>query len=120
MVRALEGIKILDLSRLLPGPYCSMMLADLGADVLKVEDPSLGDYARQRLPQVGGVGGMFQILNRNKKSLTLNLKHPEGVEIFYKLAKGADVILEGFRPGVMSRLGVGYEQIRQINPRIIY
>ena len=120
MVRALDGIKVLDLSRLLPGPYCSMMLADLGAEVLKVEDPALGDYARQREPQVAGVGGMFQILNRNKKSLTLNLKHPEGVEIFYKLTKGADVILEGFRPGVMDRLGVGYEKIRQINPRIIY
>jgi crotonobetainyl-CoA:carnitine CoA-transferase CaiB-like acyl-CoA transferase len=97
-----------------------MMLADLGADVVKVEDPSLGDYARRREPHVAGVGGMFQVLNRNKKSFTINLKHPEGVEIFNKLAKGADVILEGFRPGVMDRLGIGYEQIRQINPRIIY
>lgn len=106
---ALTGIRVLDLSRMLPGPYCSMILADHGADVIAIED---------RRFQADGL--FFNDLNRNKKHMSLNLKSPEGLEIFFKLAEKADVILEGFRPGVVQRLGVDYEAVRQCNPRIIY
>ena len=108
-MRALEGIKVLDLSRLFPGPYCSMILADLGAEVLRVED--------RRFAEEGT--GMATVM-RNKRHMTLNLKHPRGLEIFCRLAKDADVILEGFRPGVTKRLGVGYESMKEINPGVIY
>jgi len=120
MVEALEGIKILDLSRLLPGPYCSMLLADLGAEVLKIEEPSQGDTMRLREPFLKKESMQYLVLNRNKRSLTLNLKQPEGKEIFCKLASNHDVILETFRPGVVHRLGIDYETIRRINPRIVY
>ncbi len=115
-----EGIRVLDLSRLLPGPFCSMLLADFGADVIKIEDPSVGDYIRWWAPLVGKYSGYHVVLNRNKRSLTLNLKHPEGKELFKKLVKKADVVLESFRPGVMERLGFGYEVLKRENPRIIY
>lgn len=120
MTGALSGIKILDLSRLLPGPYCSMLMADLEADVLKVEAPLTGDYIRWWPPKLGTNSGFHVVLNRNKRSLTLNLKEPQGRDIFKQLASGADVVLEGFRPGVMDRLGLGYEALKQINPRLIY
>jgi crotonobetainyl-CoA:carnitine CoA-transferase CaiB-like acyl-CoA transferase len=120
MPGALDGVKVLDLSRLLPGPFCSMLLADLGADVIKIEDPKTGDYIRWWPPRLGRNSGFHVVLNRNKRSLTLNLKQPAGKEIFNKLVADADVVLEGFRPGVMERLGLGYETLRQINPRIIY
>lgn len=120
MKQALEGICIVDLSRLLPGPYCSMLLADLGAEVIKVEDPHLGDPTRWTPPQAHDTGIVFLNLNRNKRSLTLNLKDPRGVAIFHRLAERADVILETFRPGVMDRLGIGYKAIAAINPQIIY
>jgi crotonobetainyl-CoA:carnitine CoA-transferase CaiB-like acyl-CoA transferase len=120
MTLALEGIRVLDLSRLLPGPYCSMLLADLGADVVKIEEPSLGDPTRWTPPRIEDTGIAFLNLNRNKKSLTLNLKAPQGVEVFHKLAERADVILEGFRPGVVDRLGIGREAMAKINPRIVY
>ncbi|MFX0136197.1 MAG: CaiB/BaiF CoA transferase family protein [Candidatus Hodarchaeota archaeon] len=121
----LEGIKILDLSRLLPGPFATLLLGDLGADVLKVEDNIQGDYARWREPYLETKNGKkinytFYCLNRNKKSITLNLKTEKGREIFYKLAKDADVILESFRPGVVNKLKVDYETIKKINPNIIY
>lgn len=117
---ALSGFKVLDLSRLLPGPFCSMLLADMGADVIKVEDPKLGDYIRWWPPKIGKNSGFHVVLNRNKRSLTLNLKAPEGKEIFRKLVKDADVVLEGFRPGVMRKLGLDYETLKELNPRLVY
>src|SRR5512135_371038 len=94
---ALAGVRVLDLSRLLPGPFCSMLLADFGAEVIKVEEPRQGDYIRQWLPRIGRNSGFHVVLNRNKRSLTLNLKAPEGKEIFRRLAGSADVVLESFR-----------------------
>jgi len=120
MTAALEGVKVLDLTRLLPGPYCSMMLADFGAEVIKIEQPGRGDYIRHDPPLVQDTGGAFLLLNRNKKSLTLNLKSPAGREIFQKLAATADVVLEGFRPGVARRLGIDYETLRALNPGLVY
>ena len=112
MQAAFAGVKVLDLSRLLPGPFCSMLLADFGADVIKVEDPQGGDYIRWWPPLLGDNSGYHVVLNRNKRSLTLNLKKPEGKEIFKRLAAEADVVLEGFRPGVMDRLGLGFATFR--------
>jgi crotonobetainyl-CoA:carnitine CoA-transferase CaiB-like acyl-CoA transferase len=120
MQGALSGLKVLDLSRLLPGPFCSMLMADLGADVIKVEDPKIGDYIRWWPPKIGRNSGFHVVLNRNKRSLTLNLKSPEAKVIFEKLAAGADVVLEGFRPGVMAKLGLGYKSLERINPRLVY
>jgi crotonobetainyl-CoA:carnitine CoA-transferase CaiB-like acyl-CoA transferase len=120
MEGALSGLKVLDLSRLLPGPFCSMLLADLGADVIKVEDPKTGDYIRAWSPMLGGNSGYHVVLNRNKRSLTLNLKRPEGKAIFEKLAADADVVLEGFRPGVMGKLGLDFQSLERINPRLVY
>jgi len=120
-MRPLEGIKILDLTRLLPGPYGTMLLGDLGAEVIKIEEPEQGDYARWNPPQINGVGSRHLLLNRNKKSITLNLKKPAGKEIFLKLVQdNADVLIEQFRPGVMDRLGLGYKDLEKINPRLIY
>jgi crotonobetainyl-CoA:carnitine CoA-transferase CaiB-like acyl-CoA transferase len=120
MAAALAGVRILDLSRLLPGPFCTMLLSDFGADVIKVEEPQRGDYIREWQPKIGNNSGFHVVLNRNKRSLTLNLKSPAGQEIFRELARRADVVLEGFRPGVMKRLGLDYEQLRALNPRLIY
>lgn len=106
---ALDGVSVLDLTRLLPGATCTMLLADLGADVLKVEQPGAGDYNRAFSPLNRKESGSFLLLNRNKRSLTLNLKAEEGKEVFRRLVKTADVVVEGFRPGVMDRLGLGYE-----------
>jgi crotonobetainyl-CoA:carnitine CoA-transferase CaiB-like acyl-CoA transferase len=108
-----DKIRVLDLSLLLPGPYCTMLLGDLGMDVIKVEDTKHGDLSRKS-------GGAFKIINRNKKSLAIDLKSEEGKAIFLDLVKDSDVIVEGFRPGVMERLGLGYEKVKEINPRIIY
>jgi crotonobetainyl-CoA:carnitine CoA-transferase CaiB-like acyl-CoA transferase len=118
--QALPGLKILDASRLLPAALCTQMLADLGAEVLKVEEPGRGDYQRS-FPPMGKVdSGTFLLCNRNKQSITLNLKSEEGKAIFKKLAAEADVVVEGFRPGVMKRLGLDYETLKEINPRLIY
>jgi crotonobetainyl-CoA:carnitine CoA-transferase CaiB-like acyl-CoA transferase len=117
---ALSGLKVLDLSRLLPGPFCSMLLADMGADVIKVEDPKEGDYIRRWPPQIGKNSGFHVVLNRNKRSLTLNLKLPEGRDLFKRLIREADVLLEGFRPGVMTRLGLDFGILKNINPQLIY
>jgi crotonobetainyl-CoA:carnitine CoA-transferase CaiB-like acyl-CoA transferase len=117
---ALAGVRILDLSRLLPGPFCTMLLADFGADVIKVEEPHRGDYIREWQPRIGKNSGFHVVLNRNKRSLSLNLKSAEGKEIFRQLARQADVVLEGFRPGVMARLGLGYESLHALNPRLVY
>lgn len=116
----LKNIKVLDLSRVLAGPYCSMLLADLGAEVVKIEVPERGDDSRSFGPFINNESAYFMSINRNKKSITLNLKHPKGKEIFKKLVKHFDVILENFRPGTMEKLGLGYEVIKEINPKIIY
>ncbi|MGO9248807.1 MAG: CaiB/BaiF CoA transferase family protein [Solirubrobacteraceae bacterium] len=121
----LEGIKVLDLSRLLPGGFCSLLLADFGADVLKVEDTGMGDYIRWSPPYVDGAddsakSALFLSLNRNKRSIRLDLKHERGREALLRLVREYDVVLESFRPGVLDRLGVGYERMREINPGIVY
>ena len=120
LAAALAGLRILDLSRLLPGPFCSMLLADFGADVVKIEEPGTGDYLRGWQPRIGNNSGFHVVLNRNKRSLTLNLKTLEGKEILRQLVRRADVLLEGFRPGVMKRLDLDYESLRAINPRLVY
>jgi alpha-methylacyl-CoA racemase len=121
MTGALGGIRVLDLSRLLPGPFCSLLLADFGADVIKVEDHGMGDYVRWAEPMPDhGRSAMFGALNRGKRSIRLDLKQPAGVEAFVRLAATADVVLESFRPGVMDRLGVGYERLKHKNPGIVY
>jgi len=124
---ALEGIRVLDLSRLAPGPYCSMLLADLGADVLLVEEPAgtgsrlTGQAARRLLERDISERAMaFNALSRNKRSIALDLKSEAARQVFYKLAERADVVLEGFRPKVVKRLGVDYDTLSQINPRIVY
>ncbi len=116
----LKGIRILDLSRLLPGPFASQVLSDYGAEVIKVEDTAEGDYLRASLPLVDNLGTFFWSINRGKKSIKLDLKTPAGCEIFKRLVKEVDVVLEGFRPGVMDRLGVGYSALKEINPGLIY
>lgn len=117
---ALSGLKILDLTRLLPGAFCTQLFADYGADVLKIEQPGTGDYNRQFAPIAKKESGSFLLLNRNKRSLTLNLKTEEGRAIFRKLAQEADVVVEGFRPGVMDRLNLGYELLKGDNQRLVY
>src|SRR3990167_1835961 len=113
----LDGLTVLDLSTQLSGPYCSMLLGDLGADVIKVERPGRGDDARAFPPFVNGQSAPFMTFNRNKRSLALDLKPAAGREICLRLAAGADVFLENFRPGVAERLGVGYGQVSAVNPR---
>lgn len=117
---ALAGLTVLDLTRMLPGAFASQMLADLGEEVIKVEDPRGGDYNSTRAPLVKTESGSFLLLNRNKKSLTLNLKSPAVKEAFLSLADKADVVLEGFQPGVMDRLGLAYEVLRARNTRLVY
>ena len=116
----LDGLHVLDLSRLMPGPLCTMILGDLGADVVKIEQPQIGDYARFAPPLIGETGSAFLLLNRNKRSITLNLKNTEAKEILHKLATKADVFVESYQPGVAERLGVGYPAISKVNERIIY
>ncbi len=116
----LNGMRVLDLTRLLPGPFCTLLLADLGAEVIKVEEPNAGDYLRSYPPQLDGMSITFRLLNRNKKSLALNVKSSKGREIFLKLAARADILIEGFRPGTAARLGIDYERLRLVNPRIVY
>ena len=120
MILPLEGTRILDLTRLIPGPFCTMILADLGAEVIKIEEPKIGDYERQIKPIVNGMAYRFMLLNRNKKSLGLNLKAEEGRRIFLDLARRADVVVEGFRPGTMTKLGLDYPKLKEVKPDIIY
>ena len=110
----LQGLRVLDLSRLLPGPFCSSYLAQLGAEVIKIEEPGTGDYARLLSPE------LFALVNRGKKSVTLDLKKPEDVMQFIALARTADVVLESFRPGVLDRLGCGYPALKAVNPRLVF
>lgn len=117
----LHGICVLDLTRVLAGPYCTMMLGDMGAEVIKVEEPGKGDDTRAFGPPfVGGEAAYYLSVNRNKKSLTLNLKHPEAKPIIKRLIRWADVLVENFRPGAMERLGLGYEAVRRLNPRLVF
>jgi crotonobetainyl-CoA:carnitine CoA-transferase CaiB-like acyl-CoA transferase len=121
----LEGVRVLDLSRLLPGGFCSLMLADFGADVLKVEDTGMGDYVRWSPPSYEGPhpsarSALFLSLNRNKRSIRIDLKNEHGREALLRLVREHDVVLESFRPGVLDRLGVGYERMREENPGIVY
>jgi crotonobetainyl-CoA:carnitine CoA-transferase CaiB-like acyl-CoA transferase len=116
----LEGVRVLDLTRLLPGGYCTQLLADLGADVIKIEEPGRGDYIRWSPPMIGNYSAAHWVLNRNKRSVTLNLKHERGKSLLLDLCKQADVFVEGFRPGVMTKLGLGYEDVSEVNPAIVY
>lgn len=115
----LDGLRVLDLSRLLPGPYATLVLADLGATVLKIEDPEVGDPTRHTPPLVGDVSAYFLALNRNKRSVALDLKTPAGADALRTLAARADVLVESFRPGVLERLGLGHAALRALNPRLI-
>ena len=115
----LQGIRVLDLSRLLPGPFLTLILADMGADVVKIEDPRVGDYMRAFPPGKGGMSGRFLAVNRNKRSLALDLKDAKAQGAFLRLVEQADVVVESFRPGVMDRLGVGYDVLRARNPKIV-
>ncbi len=121
----LEGIRVLDLSRLLPGGFCSLLLADFGADVVKVEDTGVGDYIRWSPPHYEGAhesagSALFLALNRNKRSIRLDLKNEQGREALLRLVRSHDVVLESFRPGVLERLGVGYERMREENPGLVF
>jgi formyl-CoA transferase len=118
--RALDGIRVLDLTRVLAGPFCSMILADMGAEVIKVEEPGKGDDTRSWPPFVGGEATYFMSVNRNKKSVTLNLKAPASRKIFTDLVKKSDVVLENFRPGTMEKLGLGYATLAKLNPKLVY
>ena len=120
-MKALEGVRVLDLTRALAGPYCTMMLGDYGADVVKIELPGTGDDTRRWAPpHIGDQSAYFLSVNRNKRSITLNLRHPDGNKVFKELAKDAHVVVENFTPGVMERLGIDYGPIKAINPRIVY
>ena len=116
----LEGIRVLDLSRVLAGPYCTMMLADYGADIIKIEPPGDGDDSRAFGPFVGKESAYFMSLNRNKRSMTLNFKSQKEVELFQEMVKKADVVVENYRPGTMEKFGLGYDELKKINPRLIY
>lgn len=120
-MKALEGIRVLDLTRALAGPFCTLMLGDYGADVIKIEIPGAGDDTRHWGPPfVGEESAYFLSINRNKRSLTLNFKEPEAIDVFLKLAKDADVIVENFTPGVMARFGLDYKTVKEVNPKIVY
>lgn len=120
MIQPLNGIKVLDFSTLLPGPLCSLLLAEAGAEVIKIERPGHGDEMRSYEPKAGADSVNFVLLNRGKQSITLDLKSPRAMDILAPLIREADVLLEQFRPGVMERLGLGHETLARINPRLIY
>ena len=120
MALPLEGVKVLDLTSVMAGPYCSMVLGDMGAEVVKVENFPEGDASRRFDPKVNGESYCFAVLNRNKKSIALDMKNPRGKEIFMKLAAKADIITENFRPGVVRKLGIDYGTVSKFNPGVIY
>ena len=115
----LAGVVVLDLSRLLPGPYATQVMADLGARVIKVEEPRGGDYLRNMPPMAGDHSALFLALNRGKQSIALDLKAPDDVETFRALVRQSHVVVESFRPGVMDKLGLGYAALKAINPRVV-
>ena len=116
----LEGVRVVDATRLLPGGYCSMLLSDMGAEVVKVEQPGLGDYMRATPPTKGGRSPVHATVNRNKRSIGIDLKSSGGKEVMRRLLKTADVFMEGFRPGAMSRLGFSFASVKRLNPKIVY
>ena len=121
MNQPLNGIRVLDLTHVLAGPFCTQILGDLGAEVIKIERPGVGDPTRRMPPHtMKDQSAYFMALNRNKKSLTLDLKAPEGKEIFYGLTRKADVVMNNFTPGTMEKLGLGYEDLKKINPKIVW
>jgi len=115
-----EGVRVLDLTRVMSGPFCTAMLADLGAEVIKIEMPGFGEEGRYVAPLVNGESSYFALLNRGKRSVTVNMKSPEGVSLIRDLCRQSDVLVENFRPGVMNRLGLGYSDLEPINSRLIY
>src|SRR2546427_1628489 len=117
---ALEGIRVVDCSRVLAGPFCAMLLSDLGADVIKVEDTGSGDESRTWPPHKDGESAAFLVINRNKRDMTLDLKTPEGVEVLKRLAGRADVLIENFRTGTMESFGLGYDTLAEDNPGLVY
>jgi crotonobetainyl-CoA:carnitine CoA-transferase CaiB-like acyl-CoA transferase len=116
----LDGIRVLDLSARMPGPMCAQILADLGAEVIKIESPRAPDFFRGLQPLVGGTGSLFHVCNRNKKGMTLELRHPRGRKIFLRLIKNTDVVVEAFRPETMERMKIGYDVLKEENPGLIY
>lgn len=116
----LDGVRVLDMTRVLAGPYCCMMLADMGAEVIKIEMPGRGDDSRKNGPFLNGESTYYMNLNRNKRGMTLNLKSEEGKRVFKELVKKSDIVVENYRPGVMKRLGLDYDELKKINPSIIY
>lgn len=120
MMKPLDGLKVLDFSTLLPGPFASMLLADMGADVIRVEPPDKPDLVRDLEPQIEGQSSAFRYLNRGKRSIALNLKSQKAIEVVHKLLDEFDIVIEQFRPGVMTKLGIGYEQLKQVKPDLIY
>ena len=121
MLKPLEGVKVLDLTRVLAGPYCTMMLADMGADVVKIERPGAGDDTRAFGPPfLNGESAYFLSINRNKRSVTLDLKHEKALAILRQLLETADVVVENFRPGTMESFGFAYETVHAFNPRLIF
>lgn len=118
--KPLHGVRVLDLTRLLPGPMATLHLADMGEDVVKIEDTETGDYARAMGPARGRSSVFFQLINRNKRAIRLDLKNPKGREVFLRLAGKADLVVEGFRPGVMSKLKLGYDAVAAVNQRVVY
>lgn len=117
---ALSNIRVLDLTRVLAGPYCTMMLADMGAEVIKIEIPGRGDDTRNFGPYKNGSSMYYANVNRNKKGISLNLKADEGKALFLEMVKKADMVVENYRPGVMDKLGLGYDDLKKVNPRVIY
>ena len=116
---SLDGLRVLDLSRFIAGPYCAMMLGDMGAEVVKIEPPGEGEYARRALPAVEGQSLYTFIVNRNKKSLAIDLRHPEGLATLKALIAEADVLVENFRPGTMEQMGLGWDAVHALNPRLV-
>lgn len=120
MKGALNGVKVLDLSRVLAGPFCTMMMADMGAEVIKVEMPGTGDDSRAFPPFIEGESVYFKNMNRNKKGITLNLKSEKGKELFLELVKKCDILIENYRPGTMEKLGLGWDVLKEVNPKLVY
>lgn len=118
--KPLEGIRVLDFTNALAGPYCSMMLGNMGAEVIKVEKPGTGDDSRGYGPFVNGQSGYFVSVNHGKKSVVCNTKDPEGVEMFKDLVKHVDIVVENLKAGAMNRMGLGYEELKKVNPKLIY
>ena len=119
-MKALEGMKVIDFTQAFSGPFCTMQLADFGADVIKVERPNLGDQSREWAPRKGGYSGYYASINRNKQGLALDIGTDEGQEAIKRLIKDADVLVENFKVGTLEKFGLGYEDIKKINPGIIY